>query len=136
MNATPRSMLREPGFWLALLLVVAQATNALRVAVEPAGFAVYFGVPLAHAGDAAWVGVFALRTGFIAIFAAYLLWRREVRVLAAFALVALLLPIGDLVLVVAADAPTATIARHAVIAGVLVAAWAALARWARRLNGS
>ena len=52
MNATPRSMLREPGFWLALLLVVAQATNALRVAVEPAGFAVYFGVPLSHAGDA------------------------------------------------------------------------------------
>lgn len=58
------------------------------------------------------------------------------RVLAAFALIALLLPIGDLVLVVAADAPTATIARHALIAVVLVAAWAVLARCSRRLNGS
>lgn len=136
MNPSRTSVLREPGFWLALLLVVAQATNALRVAFDPPGFAAYFGVPLAHAGDAAWVAVYALRTAFIAGFAAYLLWRRQIRVLAAFALLALLLPIGDLVLVVSADAPTATIARHALIAVVLVAAWAALAHWARRSNAS
>jgi hypothetical protein len=43
-----------------------------------------------------------------------------------------LLPIGDLWLAAGAGAPTATLARHAVIGGVLLAAWTFLSRWASR----
>jgi hypothetical protein len=130
--ARNRPAWREPGFWLALLLVVAQCVNVLRVALDADGFAAYFGVPLAAPADAAWVAVYALRTAFIAAFAGWLLWRRQLAALSVFALLALLLPLGDLWLAAGAGAPTATLLRHAAIGVVLLAAWAFIARWAAR----
>jgi hypothetical protein len=131
-TAASRSVLREPGFWLALLLIAAQAINALRVALDPTAFAAYYGRALAAGVDPGWVSVYGLRTTFIAVLAGLLLWRRELRTLALLAWCALLLPVGDLWLVAQAGAPTPTLARHAAIGVVLLLAALALSRWAAR----
>jgi len=60
--------IRSAGFWLALAMVVSQLVNALRVALDPVGFAVYMGVPLATASDIGWVNIYGLRALFLAGF--------------------------------------------------------------------
>ncbi len=68
-----------------------------------------------NSADTGFVAVFGLRALFLAVFVATLLFTRQIRVLSQMALVAVIIPIGDVLLVSNADAPTATIVRHAVI---------------------
>lgn len=129
--STRISIYRRPGFWLALLLVAAQLINAVRAQLDPVGFASYLGIPLIDAQDQGWVAIYGLRTLFVGTLALYLLVSRQIRALASLALIALVLPLGDLWLVHQAHAPTATLLRHAAIGLILLAAWHALRQWSR-----
>lgn len=104
---------RSVGVWMAALLALSQLVNAIRAVLDPTSFASYLGLPLAAQGDAGLIHVYALRATFLGLFAAYLIARREFVVLKWFALLAVLMPLGDLVLTYSAGAPLATVARHA-----------------------
>ena len=104
---------RSIGPWMAALLALSQILNAARAAIDSAGFAAYFGLPLASPIDAGLVQVYGLRAAFLGLFAMFLLARREFVVLKWFALLAVVMPVGDLMLTLRAGAPTTTVARHA-----------------------
>lgn len=125
------SLLRTLGFWLALLIVLAQLINATRGFSNAGNFAGYFGAPLNSDGQTAWVHIYAWRALFMALLAGVLLATKQIRALSLMALIAVLMPIGDLWVVVQAGASTATIARHAVIGVVLLITWFSLSRWSQ-----
>lgn len=129
-------MYRYAGFWLALLLIAAQLINALRSAIDPLGFAGYLGMSLNDSADQGWVAIYGLRALFLGAFALYLLLSRQIRALSALALIALFLPLGDLWLVHQAQAPATTLARHALIGLILLAAWYFLRRWSLGIERS
>lgn len=132
----PVAMLRTAGFWLALVMAVLQAVNAVRAFADPAGFADYIGLPLADASDVGFVHVYGLRTAFIAGLVLVFLALRRLDALVWMALVAVLMPVGDAVLASNAGAPTATIARHATIAVYVFVAFVFLRRAAARMARS
>ena len=136
MNAPSKPALtRSPGFWLALLMIVSQAANALRATFDPVGFAGYLGLPLAAGVDPSWVQVYGLRTTFIALLAGWLLATRQIRTLSLVALLAVFIPVGDLWLVWQADGPAAKLARHSLLAIFVLATWFFLRRWSVRAGG-
>lgn len=124
----PRSFWRSAGAWMAVVLVVFQLFNVVRVFINPVDFAEYFGLPLSAPEAAGFVWVYAIRTLFIAVFGAALLWRRDQRTLALFALLALIAPIGDALLVLVNGAPTSILVRHILIAVFVAATWFMLSR--------
>ena len=114
---------RSVGVWMAALLALSQLVNAIRAVLDPASFASYFGLPLAAQADAGLLYVYALRATFLGLFALFLIARRELVVLKWFALLAVLMPLGDLILTYSAGAPLSTVARHAgYVVFILVAA--------------
>ncbi len=136
MNAHANSrinVLRSAGFWLALVLALSQLANAVRVLLDPVAYSAYMGLPLNDHVDAAWVHVYALRALFLGTFAGFLLFTAQYRVLSSMALIAIAMPIGDFWLVWQANGAAATLARHALIAIVLIAAWYSLRRLADRI---
>lgn len=135
-STPPVNAVRSFGFWLALILALSQLLNALRVMLGAIDYGAYMGLPLAAAADAAWIHVYALRALFLGSFAAFLLLTRRYRVLGYMALFAVVMPIGDFTLVWLAQGSNATLARHALIALVLVAAAASLMRLARRIDAA
>lgn len=122
---------RTIGFWLAVAIAALQGVNALRTFTNPAGFAAYMGLPLAGAEAAAWVQVYGLRAGFIAVITTILLIRQDFAALRWTALAALVMPLGDAWLTAHAGAPNAIVSRHLGIAVFLAAAWFFLSRAAR-----
>lgn len=126
------NLLRTPGFWLAALIGLAQALNAVRATIDPAGFAGYMGLPLATAADVGFVQVYALRTAFIAVLVFVMLGIGAIRPLAWMALCALFLPIGDALLASQAGAAEGTVLRHWAIAVYLLIAAVVLFRGSRR----
>lgn len=132
MSERKRPAWRSIGFWLAAALALSQLTNALRVSFGAAAYSDYMGLPLTSPEDASWVVVYALRALFMGSFAGYLLVTQRYQVLSMMALLALVMPLGDFYLVWEAGGSTGTLARHALIAGVLVAAWLSLGRLARQ----
>jgi heme A synthase len=115
----------KPSNWLVLLLGVFMLVNTVRAFADPAGFAVYMGLPLSDPANGAFVQVYALRALFLGLFALALLWRADARALALFATVAIVMPVGDAILTAAHGAPIAIVARHAATA-ILLAVTAAL----------
>ncbi len=136
MSKHQRPSWRTIGFWLALALALSQLANAIRVSFGAMDYSVYMGLPLQNADDVSWVFVYALRALFLGSFAGYLLWRQHYAVLRAMALFAIVMPIGDFYLVWAAQGSTGTLARHALIAAVLLAAWFSLGALVHRQNQS
>jgi len=104
---------RSVGVWMALLLGLSQLVNAARAIIDPVGFAAYLGLPLLNPADTGFVHVYALRATFLGLFTLLLIARRDLTTLKWFALVAVLMPLGDMLLTATAGAPPATIARHA-----------------------
>lgn len=104
---------KSVGVWMAALLAVSQLVNAGRAVANPTGFADYFGLPLEAPGDAGLLYVYALRATFLGLFALFLIARQEFATLKWFALIAVLMPIGDFLLAWNAGAPTSTVGRHA-----------------------
>jgi Domain of unknown function (DUF4267) len=111
---------RTIGFWMAAIIAAFLALNTARAILNPIGFSAYFGAPLASDADAAWVIVYALRTGLLAFVIGLLLITRELRLLGWVALAGAALPVADFVIAQAAGAPTPTLARHAAIGVFLV----------------
>lgn len=103
---------RSVGVWMAALLGLSQLVNAGRAVLDPAGFASYLGLPLAASADAGLLSIYALRATFLGLFALLLIARRDLVALKWFAVVAVLMPLGDFALTYSAGAPTATVARH------------------------
>lgn len=126
-----RPAFQSLGFWLAIPLAALQALNVFRAVHDPAGFAVYFGAPLAAPADAAWVFVYAARTLFITLLATGFLIRGNLSALAWTTIAALVMPLGDLYVAHAAGAPMGTLLRHAAIFLYLVVAAIALMAAAR-----
>ena len=104
---------RSVGVWMAVLLAFSQLLNAARAVLDPGGFASYLGLPLAAPGDAGLLSVYALRAAFLGLFAIVLIARRDLVGLKWFALLVVLIPLGDFAVTNGAGAPAATVARHA-----------------------
>jgi hypothetical protein len=101
---------------IALLMFV----NFARSILDPVGFAAYVGLPINGTDQAGFVHLYAFRVLFLGLFAAFLLWRDEISMLKWFALIAVVMPIGDAILTAKAGAGFATIGRHVGIAAYLV----------------
>ena len=92
------------GYWLRVstaliaLMGVYMLVNTVRAFADPAGFAAYMGLPLTDPANHAFVQVYALRALFLGLCALALLFRRDTRALAVFALVAIVMPVGDALL--------------------------------------
>ncbi len=119
---------RTIGFWLAVPLAMLQAVNAVRVAVDPIGFASYFGAPARTADSLAWVHVYGARAAFIALFVTILLARKNLEALKWAALAAVVMPLSDAWVAQAAGASAGTVGRHLVTAAYLIVAFVFLAR--------
>ena len=107
------------GYWLRVSTVLIalmgayMLVNTVRAFADPAGFAAYMGLPLTDPANHAFVQVYALRALFLGLCALALLFRRDTRALAVFALVAIVMPVGDALLTASNGAPVTTVARHA-----------------------
>jgi hypothetical protein len=119
---------RSPGVWMSVILVVYILFNAARAILNPADFAVYFGLPLATPDNNAFVLVYAIRALFLGLFGAALLLRMDYRGLALYVLVGMVMPLGDALLVAYQGAATGTIIRHLLVAGFLLLTWFLLRR--------
>lgn len=120
---------RTVGFWLAIPIAVLQAVNAVRTLIDPVGFAAYMG---AAGGDPAWVQIYGLRAAFIALLTGVLLVRQDLNALKWVALCALLMPLGDALIVSGAAADGAIVMRHVATAVFVLVTFVFLARGARR----
>lgn len=120
---------RSAGFWMAVVLVVYILFNAVRAASNPAQFATYYGLSLTQPDNHAFVFVYAIRALFLGLFGLALLLRRQYPALAIYALVGVVMPLGDALLVAATGGPTATVIRHLLTAVFLFATWFFLRRW-------
>jgi hypothetical protein len=135
-NAAAPSPWRSPGIWMSFALSAFLLSNVVRALLNPADFAANFGAPLTNSSDTAFVIVYAIRTLFIALFGLVLIARAQWRVLPLFALVAVIMPIGDALLVVSQGGAAAIIARHVVTAVAVLVTWFFLRRWVRRLDAA
>ncbi|MEO0881459.1 MAG: DUF4267 domain-containing protein [Pseudomonadota bacterium] len=133
MSTSTIPMVRTVGFWLAAVMAVLQALNAIRAFTDPAGFATYMGLPLADLADAGFVGVYGLRTAFIAGLIVVLLATKRLHALAWMAGVAILMPAGDAWLTWQAGADSSIVARHAAIMVYVILAFVFLQRAAERV---
>jgi hypothetical protein len=116
----PANPWRTIGIAMTALIALFMLVNFVRVIVDAEAFARAMGLPLADARDTGFVMVYGLRAAFLGLFALLLLLQRRHDVLKWFALVAIVMPIGDLWLTLAARAPAATVARHAATALYLI----------------
>jgi thiol:disulfide interchange protein len=121
---------------MAAPMAALQALNAVRAFADPAGFATYFGAPLALGGDLSWVYVYGARTAFIALLVSIFLLRRDLSALKWTAAAALLLPLGDLWIASEAGAPVTTLARHGAILVYIALTLAALHRGERHVGAA
>ena len=130
---------RRPTYWRTVSpwLVLAASgyllSNVLRVFLDEAGFARYFGLPLGD-GDNGWVYVYASRTTLLAVVALMLLARRDLRLLSMYAALSVLGPISDAILVAQHNASTGTIIRHFAAGLILLLIALLLARQLRRTS--
>lgn len=131
LRSAPRPHL-SAGTWMALAAVVLLIVNVVRAVTDPVGFVAFFGLAEAAAGNGDLAVVYAIRTLFVAVLAAVLIVRRDLPGLTTFALAAVLIPVGDALLVAARSGPPLVIARHVAIAVFLLATWWVLRRDARR----
>jgi hypothetical protein len=104
---------------LIALMGIYMLVNTVRAFIAPAAFAAAMGLPLANPADHAFVQVYGLRAMFLGLCALALLWRRDIRALAVFALVAIVMPVGDALLTASNGAPPLIVARHGATAIVL-----------------
>lgn len=123
-----RSPWRSAGVWMAVFLVAYMFFNAVRAVQNPTAFAMNYGVTLAP-GNNAFVLVYAIRALFLGLFGAALVLRQNFGALALFVLVAVIMPLGDAMLVSVAGGPTTTVIRHLLTAVFLLATWFLLRRW-------
>jgi hypothetical protein len=118
--SAPTNRWRIAGIAMTGLIALFMLVNFARVMVDAGAFARAMGLPLADPRDTGFVAVYALRALFLGLFALLLLAQRRHDVLKWFALVAIVMPVGDVWLTLAAGAPSAIVARHAATAVFLL----------------
>jgi hypothetical protein len=123
---------RSVGVWMGALIAVLMLVNAVRALADPIGFATYLGLPLIDGRDVGFVHVYALRALFLALFAAVLIARQDWVTFKYYALVAMVMPIGDAILTSTAGASLTTVARHVAITVYLAATAYMLHRFTSR----
>lgn len=111
----PPALWKSVGVWMATIVGAMQLVNALRAFADPGGFANYLGIPLLSSADAGLIQLYGLRALFLGLFVLYLIYTRQLRVVAWMAALALVMPVGDVWLVHQAGAPATTVLRHALI---------------------
>lgn len=122
-TSSPRSRIfKTVGFWIAALMAVLQASNAIRAFAAPVSFSEYMGLPLENAADVGFVYVYGLRAAFISLLVIIFLAVRRFDALVWTAVAAVLMPVGDAILAQNAGAPLLTVFRHGAIAVYVVAA--------------
>lgn len=126
---------RSIGLWMVGFLIVYILLNAVRAAINPVDFAAYYGLPLRDVQSTDFVFVYGLRALFLGLFPLAMLLRRQYTVLGLFALIGIVMPLGDALLVARAGAGTGVIIRHLLVAVFLVATWYFVQRWAKRAQG-
>ena len=129
-DSSKPNMFRTFGFWIAALMAVLQALNAVRAFASPMSFSVYMGLPLESAADVGFVYVYGLRAAFISLLITLFLATRRFDALVWTAVAAPLMPVGDAFLAQTAGAPASTVLRHALIAIYVVVAFFVLRRTA------
>lgn len=115
-----------------LQMVALMWINFVRTLVVAAGFATYLGLPLQHGADFRLVQMYGLRALFIGLFVVYLLWRQNVDALKWFALLAILMAVGDAWLVFNVGGAHGIVSRHLFTAAYLLTTVFALHRQAER----
>ncbi len=123
---------RRPAILMVLLAAALMFVNAARAFANPSGFATYLGLPIDDASANGFVLVYGVRALFIGVLAATLVITRQIRALAWFAGVAVIMPVGDAILTAQAGAATSTIGRHVAIAVFLLATSLLLSRFDQR----
>ena len=126
----PLTFAGRAGLGLATVIGVFQIVNFARAFGDPVGFSDYMGLAVGD-GASGFVLVYGLRSLFIGALVLACVWRREVRLLALMAALAVVMPAGDAWLAHDAGAPGATVARHAGIAIYLLLTAALLGVGAR-----
>jgi hypothetical protein len=135
-NAQPtKSRLRAAGYWMVAIMALLMLVNFGRALLDPVGFAAYVGLPISGDDQAGFVHLYAFRALFLGLFAAFLVWSDQTKTLMWFALIAVVMPIGDAILTARAGAGLPTVGRHIGIAVFLLATAFALNRMAIRQTG-
>jgi Domain of unknown function (DUF4267) len=135
-NAQPTSpRLRSAGYWMVTIMALLMFVNFGRALFDPVGFAAYVGLPISGDDQAGFVRLYAFRALFLGLFTAFSVWRSETRTLMLFALIAVVMPIGDAILTAEAGAGLTTVGRHVGIAVFLLVTAFALNRMAIRQTG-
>jgi hypothetical protein len=128
---TTKKPLRSISIWATIALIAYLFFNVVQSLAAPMDFAARFGVPDPQPGAAPFVAVYGIRTLFIAVFGAVLLALREFRLVSTFLLLAVLMPIGDALLVALTGGAPAIVVRHVAIAIIVVVTGFFLRRWSR-----
>ena len=124
--------LSKAGFVLVLLMAGLQLAYALYAFADPAAFSLTRGTELFAAGDSDWVRIYASRTLFIALIIGYLLYSKQVKILAVASLLGIVMPITDAWLAYQASAGDKVLLKHVVTALFLVVSFIILRSVARR----
>ncbi len=114
---------RSIGLWMSIILLLYILFNAGRAVFSPTEFATSYGAPLTDPANNAFVMVYAIRTLFLGLFGLGLLATRNFAGLTLFALVAVVMPLGDAALVISKGAAIDIGLRHFLIAAVLLLTW-------------
>jgi Domain of unknown function (DUF4267) len=131
MKANPANPWRSAGVWMSALIALLMAINTWRAAPDPEAFARNFGIDAAAGAHPAFIYVYAVRAFFLGLVTAVLIWRREYVALSWFAAVAIVMPLGDVLLVMNAGGTSTIIARHLAIAAYLALTAFLLNRWTK-----
>ena len=133
-SQTSPSAWRSIGLWMAALMAVSQAANAIRVLADPNGFSDYMGLPIPDGESVGFVYVYALRAAFIAIAVGIFVVLRNISALMWLGAAALIMPAGDTLLTWQAGAPDAIIIRHAATTLYVAVVVALLLSWQRKYS--
>jgi hypothetical protein len=126
-SPTTQQLRRSAGFWLVIVLIAYLMFSFVRSLVGPESLSTSFGLTRTD-GASAYVQVYGIRTFFLGLYGAVLLVRRDIQALTLFVLVAVMIPLGDAVLLVVNNGSASAIAKNVAIAIVLVVAWRLLKR--------
>lgn len=120
---------RSLGFWMVAAMALLQGVYAVQAFLSPDTFAASRGTPLVNSGDPAWILTYACRTIFVSLTIMLLLARGAMSTLRWVALLALVMPVGDLLIALDAGAPRANLLRHVGTIAYLAATFAVITRW-------
>lgn len=104
--------LEKIAFLLVLLMVLLQGFYAVYAFISPTEFAALRGTELIANGDLDWVRIYASRTLFVSLIIAFLLYKKDYKILMWAALFGVVMPLTDGILAYKAQAASAVVLKH------------------------